>query len=177
VTGYRLESHKGEVLSAAVVQAGNDEATGLKLPERVTLTFPLQKLEVRLRLYKDTVHVNKPLAGVDSKRLFTPPDSEARNRADAPPAASPPVMPAPPQAAVPQETVVILGDAKITLAPGAQTKIRAVKTAQGGRVRVEVAGTTIEAPRLRVETGVVVIEMEATADGMLQCRSLPRPQP
>jgi hypothetical protein len=168
VTGYRLENNKGEVLStASVVQTCKADATGLQIPQRVTLTFPAQKLAVRLLLQR--IQVNTPLAGVDHG-LFTPPEIEARKRA-----VDPPAVPAAPPPAAPQDAVVVVGDARITLARGAQTKITAVKTAEGGRVRLDVAGTVIEAPRLRVETAIGVLEMEAAADGTLQCRTLPRP--
>jgi hypothetical protein len=172
VTGYRLETRLGEVLStAAIEQTLKDEAAGVDLPQRVRLTFPPQKLEVRLRLQR--ISVNNPLAGADPKLLFAPPESEPRDRAVDPLVGSP----AAPRPAVPQELVVVLGDAKITIPPGAKTKITGVKTAQGGRVRLEVAGTVIEAPRLRVESESLVIDMEAGADGMLKCQSSPRPQP
>jgi hypothetical protein len=59
------------------------------------------------------------------------------------------------------EVIVLPEDATIRIAPGNRFAVRPVETAQGTRVRLDVGGVAIEAPRLRVKSRGQILLLEA----------------
>jgi hypothetical protein len=70
------------------------------------------------------------------------------------------------------EAVVPEG-ATIRAAPDTKVKFTQVKTGRGNRVRLEMAGVVIEAPRLRLKSKEFISEVEATEGDAFQIRSYP----
>jgi hypothetical protein len=71
VPAYRLEDADGKVLvRAAVTEVVVDRQTGAVLPRRITLTWPSEKVEIKLRLY-DVKPVS--LNAEQAARVFKPP--------------------------------------------------------------------------------------------------------
>jgi uncharacterized protein (TIGR03067 family) len=62
-------------------------------------------------------------------------------------------------------TTVIVQNAKIVIAPGERIRLKPVKTASGGRVRLEMGGITIEVPRLTIQSEGKTTQIEATETG------------
>jgi uncharacterized protein (TIGR03067 family) len=62
-------------------------------------------------------------------------------------------------------TTVTVPNARIVIAPGEKISLKPVKTANGGRVRLETAGITIEAPRLSIESNGKSTHLEASEAG------------
>jgi RNA polymerase sigma factor (sigma-70 family) len=74
-----------------------------------------------------------------------------------------PPRPRPLQPAGPM--IVIVPNARIVIAPGERIRVTPVKSASGGRVRLELEGITIEVPRLTIETNGKTTHLEASAAG------------
>jgi hypothetical protein len=76
-----------------------------------------------------------------------------------------------------QRVVVILGDARITIAPGTKMHLAPVKTDRGTLIRLQVPGVTVETPEMRVKTAEMLIHLQVTPAGELQARTYPRRKP
>ena len=73
--------------------------------------------------------------------------------------------------------VVILGDARIAIAPGTKMHLAPVKTARGALLRLELPGVRVETPEMRVKTAEMLLHLRVTPEGMLQCHSCPLTKP
>jgi RNA polymerase sigma factor (sigma-70 family) len=76
---------------------------------------------------------------------------------------SEPPLPRPLQPVGP--TTVTIQNARIAIAPGERISLKPVKTASGGRVRLEMEGITIEVPRLTIESDGKTTQLEASEAG------------
>jgi RNA polymerase sigma-70 factor (ECF subfamily) len=76
---------------------------------------------------------------------------------------SEPPLPRPLQPVGP--TTVTVQNARIVIAPGVRIRLESVKTASGGRVRLEMEGITIEVPRLTIESDGKTTRIEASEAG------------
>jgi RNA polymerase sigma-70 factor (ECF subfamily) len=77
-----------------------------------------------------------------------------------------PSVPPPPRPLQPVgPTTVVVQNAKIVIGPGEKISLKPVKTASGGRVRLEMKGNIIEAPRLTIESEGQITQLEATEAG------------
>jgi hypothetical protein len=67
---------------------------------------------------------------------------------------------------------VVVQNARIVIAPGERISLKPVKTARGGRVRLEMKGITLEVPRLTIESEGKITQLEATEAGdTFTCRT------
>jgi RNA polymerase sigma factor (sigma-70 family) len=62
-------------------------------------------------------------------------------------------------------TTVTVQNARIVIAPGERIRLESVKSASGGRVRLEMEGITIEVPRLTMESDGKTTRVEASEAG------------
>jgi RNA polymerase sigma factor (sigma-70 family) len=102
-------------------------------------------------------NIEKGVAVKSSKSGVLPPKAIAKGGEPEPP------LPRPLQPVGP--TTVTVQNARIVIAPGERISLKPVKTARGGRVRLEMEGITIEVPRLTIESGGKTTQLEASKAG------------
>jgi hypothetical protein len=93
------------------------------------------------------------------------------------PRSAPPTARAEPGGGLSQGVVVILGDARITIAPGTKMRVEPVNTDRGSLLRVQVPGVTVEATEMRFQTEEGLYHLRVTPEGNLKIRTHPRKSP